>query len=261
MNNQSLQRQPDAEEEEKESIQAKAAGPLADSFEADDNVKTQVVRAKGAADPLPDPVRAYMEPRFGVDFSQVRVYTGSDATKMNRDIGAQAFTHGADVYFGEGRSPSNLELTAHELTHVIQQTGGASLVTKRLEQASSSNTASSSQQIGAARGAAKIEQKEPDSIASQGVSINDDKGLGRAASVMGVKVLERKQAEVATAIPVHQRSLTAQRLESSEHKSWATRPRRLRKDKLGASSWRRITSYRSATSLLWQVTTLLMSNR
>ena len=47
MNNQSLQRQPDAEEEEKESIQAKAAGPLADSFEADDNVETQVSQSKG----------------------------------------------------------------------------------------------------------------------------------------------------------------------------------------------------------------------
>ncbi|HNP97166.1 MAG TPA: DUF4157 domain-containing protein, partial [Cyclobacteriaceae bacterium] len=65
-----------------------------------------------------------MEPRFGVDFSDVRVHTGNDAVQMNRAVGAQAFTHGSDVYFGEGRSPNNLELTAHELTHVVQQTGG-----------------------------------------------------------------------------------------------------------------------------------------
>ena len=65
-----------------------------------------------------------MEPRFGVDFSHVHVHTGSDAIHMNRDVGAQAFTHGSDIYFGEGHSPTNLALTAHELTHVIQQTGG-----------------------------------------------------------------------------------------------------------------------------------------
>ena len=76
---------------------------------------------------MPDPVRAYMEPRFGVDFSQVRVHTGSDALQMNQAVGAQAFTHGSDIYFGAGHSPTNLELTAHELTHVVQQTGGAAL--------------------------------------------------------------------------------------------------------------------------------------
>jgi predicted chitinase len=42
---------------------------------------------------------------------------------MNRELGAQAFTHGSDIYFGAGKSPGNNELTAHELTHVVQQTG------------------------------------------------------------------------------------------------------------------------------------------
>jgi hypothetical protein len=42
---------------------------------------------------------------------------------MNRELGAQAFAHGSDVYFGAGKSPGNNELTAHELTHVVQQTG------------------------------------------------------------------------------------------------------------------------------------------
>jgi peptidoglycan hydrolase-like protein with peptidoglycan-binding domain len=70
-----------------------------------------------------------MEPRFGADFSSVRVHTGSEAVQMNRELGAQAFAHGSDVYFGAGKSPGNNELTAHELTHVVQQTGG---VQKRL---------------------------------------------------------------------------------------------------------------------------------
>jgi Domain of unknown function (DUF4157) len=43
--------------------------------------------------------------------------------QMNKDLSAQAFTHGSDVYFGAGKSAGQNELTAHELTHVVQQTG------------------------------------------------------------------------------------------------------------------------------------------
>jgi hypothetical protein len=43
-----------------------------------------------------------MEPRFGADFSSVRVHTGGEAVQMNRELGAQAFAHGSDVYFGAG---------------------------------------------------------------------------------------------------------------------------------------------------------------
>src|SRR5499427_8418740 len=122
-----LQRQPDTEEDETELIQAKSAGALTESFGAGADVETQVSQSKGRGSPLPDAVRTYMAPRVSVDFSQVRVHTGRDAIHMNRDVGAQAFTHGSDIYFGEGHSPSNLELTAHELTHVVQQTGGTAL--------------------------------------------------------------------------------------------------------------------------------------
>jgi hypothetical protein len=66
-----------------------------------------------------------MEPRFGNDFSYVRVHMGSEAVQLNRELGAQAFTHGSDIYYGSGKSPGNNDLTAHELTHVVQQTGGA----------------------------------------------------------------------------------------------------------------------------------------
>jgi hypothetical protein len=102
------------------------------SFEADHSLENRL-NNKGSGNPLPDDVRAFMEPRFGADFSQVRVHTGSEAVQMSQDVSAQAFTHGSDIYFGEGRSPSNLELTAHELTHVVQQTGGVPLQTKSLD--------------------------------------------------------------------------------------------------------------------------------
>jgi hypothetical protein len=135
-----VQRQSTTEEEEIEPIQTKSAGSLSDSFEAGADVESQVDLSKGRGSPLPDTVRAYMEPRFGVDFSEVRVHTGSDALRMNQAVGAQAFTHGSDIYFGAGHSPNNLELTAHELTHVVQQTGGIPLQTKRLAEVYSANT-------------------------------------------------------------------------------------------------------------------------
>jgi hypothetical protein len=62
-----------------------------------------------------------MEPRFGADFSNIKVHTDSNAVQMNKEVGAQAFAHGSDIYFGAGKSPGNNELTAHELTHTIQQ--------------------------------------------------------------------------------------------------------------------------------------------
>ena len=87
------------------------------------SLETQLNSSKSGGSPLPDDVRSFMEPRFGADFSQVRVHTGSDSIQMNRELNAQAFTHKQDVYFGTGKAPAKDTLTAHELTHVVQQTG------------------------------------------------------------------------------------------------------------------------------------------
>jgi hypothetical protein len=73
---------------------------------------------------LPDEVRTFMEPRFGFDFSQVRVHTDLEAMRACHGLNAQAFTHGRHVYYGAGKSPGADALTAHELTHVVQQAGG-----------------------------------------------------------------------------------------------------------------------------------------
>ena len=118
-----VQRQKGKDDEEDNPILTKSAGSMADSFEAGADVETQVSLSQGRGSPLPEPVRAYMEPRFGVDFNQVRVHTGSNAIHMNQAVGAQAFTVGRDIYYGAGKEPTDLSLTAHELTHVLQQEG------------------------------------------------------------------------------------------------------------------------------------------
>jgi hypothetical protein len=97
------------------------------SFEAGSDLESHLAAHKGSGSPLPDDARAYMEPRFGADFSGVRVHTDSEAVQMNHELSAQAFTHGQDVYFGAGRyepdTTAGKRLLAHELTHVVQQTG------------------------------------------------------------------------------------------------------------------------------------------
>ncbi len=80
---------------------------------------------RGLGSPLPADTRSFMESRFSADFSGVRVHTNDTSVQMNREINAQAFTYGNDIYFNSGKySPSSYEgksLLAHELTHTIQQ--------------------------------------------------------------------------------------------------------------------------------------------
>lgn len=77
---------------------------------------------------------SYMESGFGADFSNVNIHTDGEAAQMSQDIGAQAFTHGNDIYFNKGKYNPNSEkgkhLLAHELTHTIQQKG---MVQKKIQ--------------------------------------------------------------------------------------------------------------------------------
>jgi hypothetical protein len=79
-------------------------------------------------DRLDGKTRAFMEPRFGHDFSQVRVHADASATRAARALNAKAFTVGDHIFLGAGQSAagaSGRRLLAHELTHVTQQRRGA----------------------------------------------------------------------------------------------------------------------------------------
>ncbi len=73
--------------------------------------------------PLAPSTRQFMEPRFGVNFSDVRLHNDADAHQAASQIQARAFTHGSHVWLGKGESEDSRNLMAHELTHVIQQMG------------------------------------------------------------------------------------------------------------------------------------------
>jgi hypothetical protein len=88
-------------------------------------------RSRGGGRPLSGTIRTFMETRFGYNFGDVRIHTDGDAAQMTRELYAEAFTTGGDIYFQPGQyAPqtwSGQRLLAHELTHVIQQRGNDSL--------------------------------------------------------------------------------------------------------------------------------------
>lgn len=83
----------------------------------------EVLRSLGQ--PLDPPTRAFMEPRFGRDFSGVRVHTDAAAAQSANELNANAYTTGQNIVFASGQyapgTPDGNRLIAHELTHVMQQ--------------------------------------------------------------------------------------------------------------------------------------------
>ncbi len=95
------------------------------TISSDSAVPDSFVSSLGAGQPLDRAAREYFEPRFGADFSQVRVHAGRTAAESASSINALAYTLGHNVVFGAGQyQPNTLQgkrLLAHELTHVVQQ--------------------------------------------------------------------------------------------------------------------------------------------
>ncbi len=99
-----------------------AAAPSQSPLEAPPIVH-DVLRSPGQ--PLDAASRAFMEPRFGYDFSRVRVHADSRAAKSAEAVNAQAYTVGSNIVFGANQGGagkvSHQRLLAHELAHVVQQ--------------------------------------------------------------------------------------------------------------------------------------------
>ena len=116
-----LQMQPLGEEEELLQTREVSGRSREGTAVFEDRVNS--IRNRGQ--PLPASVRSFFAPRFGYDFSGVRVHTDSHATEAAQAVNAKAFTIGKDIVFGSGQyAPQTSEgkqLLAHELTHVLQQ--------------------------------------------------------------------------------------------------------------------------------------------
>jgi Domain of unknown function (DUF4157) len=85
--------------------------------------------------PLDAATRAYFEPRFGHDFSGVRIHTGGDAVSATHNVQARAFTVANQIAFAAGQytphSETGRRLLAHELTHTLQQHGAHTATVQR----------------------------------------------------------------------------------------------------------------------------------
>lgn len=128
--------------EEEEAVQAKCADCEQEGVQKMDEEEVQAksnpqpqkgasieskLRKGSGGKSMDTQTKSEMESGFGADFSHVNIHTDTDAQQMSQDIGAQAFTHGNDIYFNEGKYDPNSKqgkhLLAHELTHTIQQKG------------------------------------------------------------------------------------------------------------------------------------------
>jgi hypothetical protein len=80
--------------------------------------------------------RAFMESRFGFDFSRIRIHDQARADTAAKSVGALAYTLGTDVVFRSGvyneGTLSGRWLLAHELSHVIQQSCGGTQTSREV---------------------------------------------------------------------------------------------------------------------------------
>ena len=102
-----------------------------------------VLRSPGQ--PLAAGTRAFMEARFGYDFSKVRIHSDAQAAVSARVMNAQAYTVGSNVVFGAGRyapdAHGGKRLIAHELSHVVQQQNTPGTLPRNLRIGSPSDSA------------------------------------------------------------------------------------------------------------------------
>jgi hypothetical protein len=80
---------------------------------------------RAGGEPLPEQVRAVVEPRLAHDFHDVRIHRNSAAHTVADDLQARALTVGNHIIFNDGQYRAddavNSRLLAHELVHTVQQ--------------------------------------------------------------------------------------------------------------------------------------------
>jgi hypothetical protein len=98
-------------------------------------LQVRIDSMRSGGQPLPESIRTFFEPRFGFDFSRVRVHASESASETARMLNARAFAINGNLAFGQGQySPetnSGRKLLAHELTHIVQQSSSSHSLIQR----------------------------------------------------------------------------------------------------------------------------------
>ncbi len=129
----SLSRQTDEEENKEDLYRKKLSDEVSrlqestssSGIQVSPQVESGIKSMKGQGQSLSDSERSFFEPRFGRDFSGVKIHNNANAAELADSIRAKAFTIGNDIFFNQGQYqpsiPEGKKLMAHELTHVVQQ--------------------------------------------------------------------------------------------------------------------------------------------
>jgi len=108
-------------EEKETGLQMKQAGGPSPA-QAPPSVQAALGRPGRALDSA---AQAFFAPRFGNDFSGVRIHDDAEAARSAQDIGARAYTVGRHIAFAPQQyapyTATGRQLLAHELAHVVQQ--------------------------------------------------------------------------------------------------------------------------------------------
>jgi hypothetical protein len=132
-------------EEEGKKLHRKENGE--NKFERDASLENYIHDLNRSGQPLPDSSRKFFEPKFGYDFSSIKIHHDSDAANSADSINALAYTHGNNIVFGANQfspeSESGKKLLAHELAHVVQQHATPAPPTRRSASASFTRSTSS----------------------------------------------------------------------------------------------------------------------
>lgn len=122
----------DEEEEKGPGLQRKATADASTGKSAPPIVH-DVLNSAGR--PLDAGTRSSVEPRFGADFSDVRVHADGRAADSAAAVGARAYTVDRNIVFGAGEyapdTSGGRQLLSHELAHVVQQRRGAARAVQR----------------------------------------------------------------------------------------------------------------------------------
>ncbi len=204
------------------------------SVPANDSVPSSVHDVlSGSGQPLDTTTRSYFEPRFGHDFSHVRVHTDSQAAESARAVNALAYTVGRNVVFGAGQyQPGTMHgnrLLAHELTHTIQQGSSVSKMQGKLK-------------LGAPGDAA---EQEADKVAAQ-VSLGEKVSGGFESTNTVGRLIQRDLATPSPEeTPAAQTDLTPEQIQAAiafNHSRYDATNIRLIQDLLGGPITGRLTA-------------------
>ena len=103
----------------------RAWSPAGSHLPWDAGEEARALTPDAAGESLDPVLRAGFGERFGFDFSQVRIHSGTVAGRLADAAGARAYTVGSHIVFGKGQfapaSSAGRGLIAHELGHVVEQ--------------------------------------------------------------------------------------------------------------------------------------------